>query len=355
MTDNAAHNLQGRELSTGWKVTKKLEKGDNQTGAFFSVCYLVEKDGEVCFLKAFDFTKFLAISQSGGKIVDVMNEMLTAYQYERDLSEHCRNKHVDKVAFVKVADEENVPGYPITIVPYLIFDLAEGDVRKTLDLSSDLDYAWRFKSLHDIAIGIKQLHAIEVTHQDLKPSNILVFNSSNKSKRESKLGDLGRSICRDIDGPYNKQAYTGDWTYAPPEMMYGYYEKDWLKRVFATDCYLLGSLICFYFTGISMTALLRKHIPDAFGWENWRGTYEEIVPYLENAFSNGLDEFEANITRAELKKELRELVTYLCNPFPEKRGHPINVRMGGNNYNMERFVTKLDYLKLKAEFNLKTS
>ena len=85
-------------------------------------------------------------------------------------------------------------------------------------------------------------------------------------------------MCRDIDGPYNKQIYTGDWTYAPPKLMYKYYEKDWIKRVFATDCYLLGSLVVFYFAGISMTALLRKHIPDNFSWEKWTGSYEELVP-----------------------------------------------------------------------------
>ena len=84
---------------------------------------------------------------------------------------------------------------------------------------------------------------------DLKPSNVLVFNT------ESRLGDLGRSICKDLDGPYSKRAFTGDFTYAPPEIWYRYYERDWNKRVFATDCYMLGSLVVFYFTGISMSAL----------------------------------------------------------------------------------------------------
>ena len=270
MNNNAAQNLLNLTLNSGWSVTKKIERTDSQTGSFFSVCYLVEKDGETCFMKAFDFTKFLSISTPGTKVVDVMSDMVTAYKYERDLSEHCKNKHVTKVSFVKVADEEMVSGYAISIVPYLIFDLAEGDVRKKLDFSIELDYAWRLNSLHDIAVGLKQLHLVEVSHQDLKPSNILVFNT------DSKIGDLGRSMCRDVDGPYNKEKFTGDITYAPPEIMYGYFERDWLKRVFATDCYLLGSLVVFYFTGISMSALLRKHIPDNFSWEKWTGTFEEM-------------------------------------------------------------------------------
>ena len=348
MENNAAQNLLNLTLNSGWSVTKKIEKTDSQTGSFFSVCYLVEKDGETCFMKAFDFTKFLSISTPGTKVVDVMSDMVTAYKYERDLSEHCKNKHVTKVSFVKVADEEMVAGYAISIVPYLIFELAEGDVRKKLDFSAELDYAWRLNSLHDIAVGLKQLHLVEVSHQDLKPSNILVFNT------DSKIGDLGRSMCRDIDGPYNKEAFTGDFTYAPPEIMYGYFERDWLKRVFATDCYLLGSLVVFYFTGISMSALLRKHIPDNFSWEKWNGTFEEIVPYLENGFSNALNEFSSNIEREDLQSELRQLVEYLCYPFPEKRGHPKNVNSSGNNYNMERFVTILDVLKRKAEIKVKS-
>jgi eukaryotic-like serine/threonine-protein kinase len=346
MVDNAAHNLLGHKLTTGWTVTKKIEKGDNQTGAFFSVCYLVEKDGIECFLKAFDIMKFNAI-MPGHSMMDAMNEMTTVYKYERDLSEYCKKKHVSKVSFVKEAGEQMVPGFSFSIVPYLIFELATGDIRKTLNFSNELDYAWRFKSLHDVAVGLKQLHSIDVSHQDLKPSNVLVFNT------ESKIGDLGRSMCRDIDGPYNSQTFTGDWNYAPPELMYGYYEKDWKKRVFATDCYMLGSLIIFYFIGISMSALLRKHIPDNFAWDTWKGSYDEIVPYLENGFANALIEFESNISQREIKSELKQMVQYLCNPFPEKRGHAKNLAVKGNNYSMERFVTMLDVLKRKAELRVK--
>lgn len=341
MTDNAAHNLTGRTLSSGWKVLEKIKKEDNQTGSFFSVCYLVEKDGETCFLKAYDIMKFNSILP-GKSMMEVMFEMTTAYNYEKELSDYCKDKHVTKVSFVKEAGEETVSGFTWSVVPYLIFDLADGDVRKQLDFSDELNYVWRLKSLHDIAVGLMQLHKIEVSHQDLKPSNILVFDT------DSKIGDLGRSICKSIDGPYNKELFTGDWSYAPPELMYGYYEKDWLKRVFATDCYLLGSLVVFYFAGISMSALLRKHVPDNFSWENWTGTYEELVPYLENSFQNALKEFESNIDRDYLKEELRTLVQYLCNPFPDKRGHPKTISAAGNNFNMERFVTILDRLKRKA-------
>ncbi|MFW5983205.1 MAG: protein kinase domain-containing protein [bacterium] len=352
MDDNAAHNMLDRTLKSGWVVKEKPERDPNQSGSNFSVGYIVEKNGETCFMKAFDFAGFLSVAVPKNDkeeidAVDVMNDMTNAFIYERDLSIHCRDKHVTKVSFVKESGQEYVQGFSIPLVPYLIFDLAEGDVRTTLNFSSDLDYAWRLKSLHDIAVGLKQLHTIDVSHQDLKPSNVLVFNT------ESKLGDLGRSICKDMDGPYSKRIFTGDRTYAPPEIWYHYYETDWYKRVFATDCYMLGNLIVFYFIGISMSALLRKNIPDNFAWERWRGEFNEVVPYLEDGFARALIEFENNISRPDLRADLKQMVEYLCNPFPEKRGHPKNVAQRGNNYNMERFVTMLDVLKRKAELKIK--
>src|SRR5690606_32338339 len=118
-------------------------------------------------------------------------------------------------------------------------------------------------------------------------------------------------------------------------------------------CYLLGSLITFYFSGISMTALLRKHLPDEFSWEQWRGSFEDLVPYLENAFTSSLEEFEKNINREDLKGELKILVQYLCQPFPDKRGHSKNINSKINQYSLERFIATLDLLRRKSEIKLK--
>lgn len=346
MDGNAANNLLSRELQTGWKVIEKIEKPDNATGSFFSVCYKVKKDADICFLKAFDFARFFQIAEPGKKIVEIMTDMLNAYRYEKQLSDFCKGHHVTKVLFVKEAGEENIIGHTISIVPYLIFDLAEGDVRKSLLFSEKLDIAWRMKSLHDIAVGLMQLHQIEVAHQDLKPSNILIF------KGESKIGDLGRSICRSISSPYDKLPFAGDFNYAPPEIMYGNYISDWHKRVFATDCYLMGSMVVYYFLGISMSALLSKYIPPVFRYDTWHGEFGEIKPYLIDAFSNTLDEFEKSIHNDALKEELRWLVEKLCYPIPEERGHPKNILSLGSSYNLERFVSKFDLLHKKARRGL---
>lgn len=351
MIDSAANNLQGRTLSSGWKVIEKITKADNATGSFFSICYKVEKDNKICFLKAFNFTPFFQVSTQNGEnrsVTDVMGDMIDAYKYERNLSEHCKTGHVTKVAFVIDSGEEIVPNFSINLVPYLIFELADGDVRQNLSYSKKLDFAWKLKSLHDVAVGLQQLHGVNISHQDLKPSNILLFD------KESKIGDLGRSMCKDIESQYNNQIYTGDWNYAPPELMYRYYEKEWEKRVFATDCYLLGSMVVFYFAGISMSALLLKHIPDEFRWERYRGAFEEVKPYLIAAFGDAITEFANCIESEYFRIELKQIVEYLCFPFPEKRGHPKNISSLGNSYSLERFITKLELLRRKAELNIRT-
>src|SRR5690554_3818659 len=142
MEQTAAHLLLNQKLKNGWTVIKKLERDANQSGSNFSVGYIVENEnGETSFLKAFDIGGFLALASHNGDVdvVNVMNDMTTAYIYERDLSEHCKNKYVTNVSIVKEAAQTIVPGVEVPIVPYLIFDLAEGDVRKHLDFSDKLD------------------------------------------------------------------------------------------------------------------------------------------------------------------------------------------------------------------------
>ena len=335
---NAAHNLEGRILKNGWLVLEKIEKKHNATGQFFSVCYKVKKNSELCFLKAFDFNKFFNLRNEDESLVDVMSIMLNSFKYERDISELCRDKHVTKVVIVKDSGEETIEGFTIPVVPYLIFDMADGDIRKNIDFSKNLDYAWLLKSLHEISIGLKQLHKLNISHQDIKPSNILVFGD------EFKIGDLGRSMCKYFYAPHHKNSFSGDWTYAPPEMLYGYYEKDWNNRTKATDCYLLGSLVVFYFTGINMTALMNKNIHRDFWWDKFEGSFSEVKPYLLKAFSKSLQEFEDSINFDHLKYELRNIVQYLCYPIPEERGHPKDISAIGSNYSLERFVSKFDRL-----------
>jgi len=342
MKDIAAHNLEGRTLQEGWKVVRKIVKDTGDTGGLFSVCYEVEKEGVLYFLKAYNIGGF---TDDGRTFMENMQEMSNAFQYEKNLSDYCQKNRVTKVSFVISSGEEELPGYKYSLVPYLIFDMADGDVRHKLDYSKTLDFSWKLKSLHDIAVGIKQLHGIEVSHQDIKPSNILLFKS------ESKIGDLGRSMCPALSGPYDHYAFSGDRTYSPPEVWYLYQQEEWHERNYAIDCYLLGSMISYYVSGISMSAHIMKNLKVLLPI-GLSKSFKNDESYLLNAFHTALIEIKNSIPIDSLKTDIIQLIEFLCHPNPERRGHPQNIKDKGSNYSLERFVGQLNILHWKAELAL---
>lgn len=336
----AAYDLVGKTLGGKWKVTEQLTKSG--TGGNFSICYLAENDGKEYFLKALDF--------SGGRsgfVVDEMSARMNEFRYERDLSNYCRDKHVNKVVVIAGSGEEDFPDYVIGTVAYLVFEKADCDVRKFMDISETTDVAWCFKSLKDIAIGLRNLHNVGISHQDLKPSNILVFNT------ESKISDLGRSMCENLNGPYNDWIFSGDQTYAPWEVFYGYmWTEDWHLKNYMTDCFLLGNLITFYLTGCTVTALMGNFLPRNLAPRIYKGSFKAIESNLLDAYQKVLDSVENSLPNVVDKQRVKRMIESLCYPIPEKRGHPKAVNSKEPNYDLQRYITELDYLKRKTEIEL---
>ena len=350
--DNAADQLLGRTLSTGWEVFEKLEKGENSTGGCFSICYKAKKviNGKehICFLKAFDFLKFFEMSP-GSSVIDSIAEMTNSFRYERDISNVCKDRHITKVVIVKEANEESIPGFSIPVVPYLIFDLAVCDIRHKLSFSHSNEVVWKFQSLHSIVTGLKQLHQNFISHQDLKPSNILVFDE------EHRIGDLGRSQSIVHNSPFNYAPYSGDFSYAPPEILYGAYSNDWNQRSFAIDLYLFGSLSVFYFTGLTMTSLILDNIPREFKWDVWQGSFDQVSDYLIDGFSIAVSIIKSELIPLigdnTISQDFITSIEQLCNPIPSRRGHPKNKTTLGNQYSLERFVSLFNLLYFRIRYN----
>ncbi len=346
--DNAANALVGRVLNKTWTVVKKIEPKPGSTGGFFSVCYIVNNGERDAFLKALNFNAFFQLFR-GKPIVEIINEQTKAYKFEKELLLKCKNSRLSKVAMILDEGEEYIDGFTISNVPFLIFEMAEGDVRSHMNFSKDVGLAWKLKSLHDVAVGLKQLHSIKIGHQDLKPSNVLLYENSFISK----IGDLGRSLSSEIDAPHdNGVDFPGEFTYAPPEYLYRHVEPDWNKRIRATDMYLFGSLVSFYFIGTNMTALIGKNLDEQFRWGKWGGTFPEVRDYLVDAFYKSLSEFKKSINQ-ELANELAEVLEYCCFPFPEKRGHPKAIGQIGSQYDFQRIISKFDLLSKKAIYKFK--
>jgi hypothetical protein len=143
MCTRPASRLEGLELTDGWKVLKLIKRHPTATGGQFSVSYkVINTDGREGFLKALDFSKALQEADPAREL----EAMTKAYNFERDLLIKCKQQRLSKV-IVPIADGSvDVPGEvgDIKRVVYLIFELADGDVRKYYNLSSYLDiiYSW---------------------------------------------------------------------------------------------------------------------------------------------------------------------------------------------------------------------
>lgn len=346
----AAWRLEGTTLASGWKVlsavgwdpkTGKSKEIYNGTGGHFSKAYRVEKDGRTAFLKAIDLTRPLEEAD----VMSALHRVTSAHQFEVSILNLCAGAKLDRIVIALDSGEERLGPTLHDVVPYLIFELAEGDVRKqikTIDKSQKL--AWWLRALHHAAVGLTQLHSKRVTHQDLKPSNILSFGDTNGFK----LGDLGRCTCEDKEGPFDNMAFPGDRTYAPLEILYSHINPNAFQRRLSCDCYMLGSMIFFFGLGFGATQLFFERLPPEnrprlFGG-GWQGTFDEVLPLLQNVFSDMLIELLNSLGDSPISRELVRYASELCNPNPELRGHPLTRAKGGNIYSLERYISAFDRL-----------
>jgi len=335
--------LEGKKLAKGWTVIKQVDRPSNATGGYFSVGYIVENEtGTRGFLKAFDF------SRARGQTDELreLQRLLQAYNFERDLLELCRTRRLSRVAQALEDGNVDVPGAGIlSRVYYVIFELAQGDIRSYVDMSASVDYVWRLRTLHNAAVGLQQLHKQMIAHQDVKPSNVLVFPDG------AKVTDLGRASRDGVPAPHDELAWAGQSSYAPIELLYFHQEPDFRRRRVAADLYLLGSLILFFFANVGMTTAIVAELDDSHRPDGWTGDYQQVLPYVRAGFGNVCEAFRLSledILPPKVADGLLALVQCLCDPDPRLRGHPINRNKVTTQYSLERVVTRLNVLADEA-------
>jgi eukaryotic-like serine/threonine-protein kinase len=274
---------------------------------------------------------------------ETLQAMTQAYVFEKDLCNKCA--HLSKIAQPLESGFINPTQDAKNKVEYLIFELADEDIRSHLDTQEKLDIVFLMRTLHHVAIGLSQLHKAQIAHQDLKPSNVLIYNSGISSK----ICDLGRAWDKNIPAPHDNFKIAGDTTYAPIDAMYGVISSDHRMRRFGCDLYHLGSLIVFLFTRVHMNSLIFQHLAFEHRSVSWTGTYDEVLPYVNASFELALQDFSSEVPEF-IRNELWLSVNQLCNPDPIRRGDP----KGGiaNQFSLERFISLFDRLSKKASLEL---
>jgi len=348
--NNPAENLLGLTLNNGWVVTEKISKAPCLTGGNFSICYKVQRGNEIGFLKALDISMILS-KPNFMKILEIATKV---HNYECDILKLCQEKRMSKVVSI-IENGEIIPdgnGSNNIPVHYLIFELADKSAREHIVLTPKIENSWFMRSIHNVAVGISQLHNSGIAHQDIKPSNVLIF----EKKQLTKIADLGRAESQAAASVYINEEIAGDQAYAPPELLYYHVDPDWNVRRKATDLYHLGSLLVFYYQKVHMTALLAEYLPSIWHWKNWQGDYSLVLPYLNEAFEAALESIECEILKtvgdAKYSKQIIGIISHLCNPDPKRRGHPSNRMIPINKYSLEKHISLLN--KLRQEFDSKS-
>ena len=296
-------------------------------------------------MKALDYSE--AFSSQSTPISVALQELTESINFEKYVLARCRDRGLDRIV-VSIADGTFTDGQPgIDTVEYLIFELADCDSRKQMMIISRLDLVWRFKALHHIATGLEQLHRNNIMHQDLKPSNVLVFNHDL-----SKLADFGRSACEGQNPPHASLLFPGDWTYAPPDALYRFCLLNLNMRQLSFDAYLLGSMVVFFFTGAGTTALLLHEMDPAYAdWQHFNGNVADAKLHLRDAFGRLLAKIKADLP-TPCSAHVLQIVQQLCDPDPMFRGHPGERRGTLSQFSLQRYVTRFDLLLKRAELGL---
>jgi serine/threonine protein kinase len=334
----------GLTLTGGWQVVELLNRLPSHTGGTFSVGYIVtDANGNRAFLKALDYERALQ-SPDPARALESLTQM---YNFERDLLARCRG--MDRVVTGLADGNVMVPNGTggNQVVQYLIFEFADGgDIRKYLDLSRRFDTAWILRSIHHIATGLRQLHTEGIAHQDLKPSNVLVFDA-----KVSKVADLGCASTRGQVSPREDRPVAGDPEYAPPELCYGHIVPDWNNRRLGCDVFLLGGMVVFLLARGNITAMMLQELDPSLRPRAWQGTYADVLTYLRAAFERAMSTFAQDVERAvpRMAQYIVPIVRELCDPDPTLRGDPIERKPGANQFLLERYITRFDLLARREE------
>jgi len=288
-----ASNLVGKQLGKWFVKKKRIKDKEDNSGAFSSGYTVVDEEGNLAFLKAFNY---LYAFNNLGKSADTLNRMTGSFRYERDLLSFCSDYKMRRVVTAIDSGEYKEPTELIP-VPYLVFEHAKGNLSKIRALKNP-KLAWKLKSFHGALTGLSQLHYKKIAHQDIKPSNILIFGNE-----VSKISDLGCATQLGNESEWQ----SGDLRYIPIELLYNHIGSDWEIRRFGADIFMMGGLLTFLLTDSNFLSLMMSKVPKTFQPFDFGGTFDQAKSYIMKAYYDTLDEIKKSLP-SEFADELIQMI-----------------------------------------------
>ncbi len=324
-----AASLVGLKLGQWLVVEAYVGQSIDPSGGLNSFGYLVEnEDGQKAFLKALDYRQAMRSDDS----LERLHQMTSRALFERQIVDlACAGRKISRIVrvyeqgSVELEFDEQVK-WPK--VEYLVMERADADLRDLLsDRSFEADLTWRLWCLKDVAAALAQIHP-NIAHQDLKPSNTMVFKNENRTK----IGDFGSATGLQLEHPdlvEEADLMMNDPAYSPPELQYGFRPANWTERHLALDLYLFANLTVFLLDGgnnltVAVIDKLPRGMRPACDGGNWHGSFETVLPHLDEAFAEFLEEFRVRLIGTtgseEIASRVVDVVRQLGCPDPLMRG-----------------------------------
>lgn len=349
-SDTPANSLLHKAIGK-WLVVEKCPRTAGATGGHHSIQYRVRHtaNGHRAFLKAIDL-----FSDANATDLYNLEAALRNHRYEASLLKICEERSMDGV--VRSLDSgvhvERIHQFQVA-VPYIIFEEAEGDVR-THDRAQSFDLSWRLRIFHGLCVAMRQLHTAEIAHQDVKPSNLLVFNGT-----KSKIADLGRATMKSNPSFFELPEHVGDRNYWPLELLYqDQTPVNWLERRLGADFFMMGCVLTFLLTDSSFLTLLFEKVDRRFWPDVWKGSYQEAMPHLLTALATVTVEIRESLP-AEFSQELIDVISCFTHPDPKKRGDGRSILRGtlstdpidglAAQYDLEYIISRIDHMARRAQ------
>lgn len=343
--------LVGDRAKRTWTVLEALKLEPGLSSGQFSVGYKVRgDDGSEGFLKASDLS--MALDKSDP--VQSLLEVTAAHQFERSILEHCGGNRLDKVVTALDSGTTEVTDEGIRdLVFYIVFELADGDLRKFVEVERGNDLIWVVSAIHNFCVAVSQIHGVNVFHNDFKPGNALVFPATEK------VADLGRATSPDHPVPHDPALCAGDRRFAPPEQLY-HSENDVTNidpflKARAGDFYNLGSVMHFLITKRMLTpeVILRMDAPfkPMRSGQGWCDSLETALPYWRQAHDAIIVEFYDELPAVWTSKykfaldEIRDVIIHMCEPDFRLRGDITVNNVIPSKYRLDKIISRMDNLR----------
>lgn len=340
------HNLLGITLESGWNITQQFPRAKGATGGNFGVGYLAQRNGETAFVKAIDFVDAMNSTDP----IQALNDMTNNALFEKNILEYCTAKGMSHV--IRYFGSEYVllnPNDTMSRVLCIVMEVGNRDLRCERSMVANPSCVWTLKVMSDIALALAQLHRDGIAHQDLKPSNVISVGNVQSNTQVMKVGDLGRVTRKGQLGPFDHCDWPGDWSYGPPEIWYSYYPSEWNNKREAADAYMLGNILVFLCTGVTLQTLVIPLIPEQYKPEKWGGGFDkDLIPVLLNYHTVVLDTKVRPTLMPEIADELMKIAHELTHPDPKIRGDVRARQMFGNPVGMDRIQQRINGLYARA-------